>query len=499
MKKGITSYIATFALTMLGLISAACNSANSTWGVEPQDYSGTAVTAFSLKVDGSVLNNLDSVFFSIDQNRALIFNASPLPYGTEIDSLAVSISSNTCSACQLIVPATTDKEEVTVDYLTNPDSFLDFSRGPVTLKITSADGEFERSYQIRINVAKDVADSLYWDKLNAGALKTVNGFNRSRTVKAADKAYTLSTSPAGNALISVFVPATDNGGGQWGDTYAPRFNNAAAPSLDTQSFSATESGLFCVLGTDGTLYTSTDFGRNFTTADHGWKAISAPYTDGILGVKNNAGSLSYACWPSSIWAAAGNAIDPEFPVTGASDAAVFTTKWAVRPQAVIAGGRTAAGEITGASWSFDGNKWARISTSLPAGEGWSLSRYTIAVTDSDTWDIERRDVLVALGGMNAEPCTGVYVSRDMGVTWVKGSKELQLPDYIPFATGASLLCFDKTLTESGTPGASTLAVKPITEWPCPYLYLFGGYTPDGTPLPQYWSGVVNYLTRKPIQ
>ena len=121
------------------------------------------------------------------------------------------------------------------------------------------------------------------------------------------------------------------------------------------------------------------------------------------------------------------------------------------------------------------------------------------MTDSDTWDIERRDVLVALGGMNAEPCTGVYVSRDMGVTWVKGSKELQLPDYIPFATGASLLCFDKTLTESGTPGASTLAVKPITEWPCPYLYLFGGYTPDGTPLPQYWSGVVNYLTRKPIQ
>ena len=47
--------------------------------------------------------------------------------------------------------------------------------------------------------------------------------------------------------------------------------------------------------------------------------------------------------------------------------------------------------------------------------------------------------------------------------------------------------------------AAPAAIKPITEWQCPYLYLFGGESADGVLLDDYWSGTVNYLTRKPLQ
>lgn len=161
---------------------------------------------------------------------------------------------------------------------------------------------------------------------------------------------------------------------------------------------------------------------------------------------------------------------------------------------IITGGLTASGIRTSGTWAFDGNAWARISDKLPSGSGWSLAAFTIAVTDSATWQIDRRNVLIAMGGLGLKPYTDVYVSRDMGVNWKKGSEELQLPEYIPFATGASLIVFEKTMTD-----AAPAAIKPITEWQCPYLYLFGGESADGVLLDDYWSGTVNYLTRKPLQ
>ena len=46
-----------------------------------------AVTRFYLKADSKVMNNLDSVFFSIDLENGVIFNADSLPKGTKISTL----------------------------------------------------------------------------------------------------------------------------------------------------------------------------------------------------------------------------------------------------------------------------------------------------------------------------------------------------------------------------------------------------------------------------
>ena len=49
----------------------------------------TMVCAFSLQQDTLVLSNLDSIFFTIDLDRSLIYNADSLPKGTDISSIAI--------------------------------------------------------------------------------------------------------------------------------------------------------------------------------------------------------------------------------------------------------------------------------------------------------------------------------------------------------------------------------------------------------------------------
>lgn len=501
MKKGFLIYFPAFVLTIMAFAFASCNS-DETWESEPQIYSGTKVTGFSLKANAKVLNNLDSVYFSIDLLEGKIYNASPLPTGTRIDSIAVSISGDACSVAELRINAAADKEAAVINYLTSPDEGVDFSRGPVILHLVSADGQHERDYEIKLNVAAEKSDSLYWDKLQGGAIPGITSGSRAKTVKSGATAIMLSQSASGNVSISTFVPAPQTGGGEWmTESVVPCFTVGvtvvnAAPLLNIATFTATESGSLYVSDYTGNLYHSSDNGANFTKVDSDWETITAPYRDAILGVKNNGGHLTWAAYPPQAWVQSGQAISPDFPIEGVSGSATFSTKWASAQQIVVTGGKTSDGTFTGATWAFDGKRWAKISDRLPAAAGYALSKYTVAETDTVSWRVSQREVLITFGGLGEEPVNEVWISRDMGVNWQKGSDLLQMPEYIPFTTGASLLVFDKLL---GTAGATPLAVKPITTWECPYLYLFGGYDANDALHTTYWSGVVNHLKLKPLQ
>ncbi len=43
------------------------------------------------------------------------------------------------------------------------------------------------------------------------------------------------------------------------------------------------------------------------------------------------------------------------------------------------------------------------------------------------------------------------------------------------------------------------AVTPITEWDCPFIYLFGGYDEQGVLVGNIWRGAINRLIFKPLQ
>ena len=47
----------------------------------------TLVKAFGLQADNEVLTSLDSVYFTVDYNNGLIYNADSLPVGTDISAL----------------------------------------------------------------------------------------------------------------------------------------------------------------------------------------------------------------------------------------------------------------------------------------------------------------------------------------------------------------------------------------------------------------------------
>lgn len=82
-------------LALLLGVFQACNSDDDNEEYTAETYvsaGNTAITAFSLAKNDSVLPYLDSVYFSIDLTTAQIFNADSLPCGTDVSRLIVNIT-----------------------------------------------------------------------------------------------------------------------------------------------------------------------------------------------------------------------------------------------------------------------------------------------------------------------------------------------------------------------------------------------------------------------
>jgi hypothetical protein len=101
--------------------------------------------------------------------------------------------------------------------------------------------------------------------------------------------------------------------------------------------------------------------------------------------------------------------------------------------------------------------------------------------------------------------------------WEEADTLMQLPPSVPRRTRAQAFVFNQTLTSRSAStwapvyslDIPTLAVKTknvnsratteITEWECPYIYLFGGVGATGETYNTMYRGVVNRLTFKPLQ
>ena len=97
----------------------------------------------------------------------------------------------------------------------------------------------------------------------------------------------------------------------------------------------------------------------------------------------------------------------------------------------------------------------------------------------------------------------LYTSVDYGIKWNVGGQLLQLPDFIPSFYGAQAFVAESTLSVSRNSiwneYVSSRATAPITEWDCPYIYIFGGYDKDGNLNRSIWRGTINRLSFKPLQ
>ena len=107
------------------------------------------------------------------------------------------------------------------------------------------------------------------------------------------------------------------------------------------------------------------------------------------------------------------------------------------------------------------------------------------------------------------------------MNWEKAGKLLQQAALIPGRSGAKGFIYKQTLhvpqkasrsqrwtslvpTNTSSPAGNIVSrpaqylTKPVSEWECPYIYLFGGYGEDGNFMARVRRGVLARLAFTPI-
>lgn len=461
-----------------------------------------AVTAFSLSADLRVMKNLDSVYFSIDLEHGVIFNADSLPKGTPVTKLIPKITYPSSVKTASITMSGGENRTGTVNYLANPTDTIDFT-GDVTLTLGTANNAVTKTYTLKVNVHKEDPDTLYWDRLalsslpsrliNPAAQKTVNYLDGGALcmVEESDGSYTVAV-------------AEDIFKAQW---TKEAVTLGFTPEIRTLRSDA--SGTLYILSTTGELYTSTDT-TTWTQAASGWNEVIGMYGQTLLGIAGTAGAQTMVSYPSGNIAEM--ALPQDFPQYGFSEPIEFTNRWTPYPTIVIVGGYPYPSDGNSAVWGFDGTTWTNLAEkSLPALEGLAVVDYYSYLSSDSNSLLREFEVYLAFGGRLSDGTTNrtVYVSYDHGINWFEAQNYLQLPPEI--ATGYQL-----DALAIGTPMQSNLSDRwrlvkkdgrsrlpfqvdgDVIKWECPYIFLFGGLDQKNVLNSEIRSGVLQRLTFVPL-
>lgn len=489
------------AVTAMGI--ASCNKKED----EPTDETVTivtlpnvAVTSFKLKADKNVMTNLDSVFFSIDLQHGVIYNADSLPKGTKIDKLIPNIKYSSAITTASIVMEGGNTREGTVDYIKHPNDSIDFT-GNVQLIVATKDDEMTKTYTLKVNVHKEEPDSLVWDEVAVAQLPSRMASPRNqKTVDYNGKVMSLIEENDGSFTLS----SSDN---LFNNTWEK--NEVSLPFRpDIRSLAASTEAIY-ILDDSGMLFSSLD-GMSWTSTGETWNRIIGGYTNTVVGIKTGSQGLEYSQYPLS--SLNQKNIDPEFPIDGFSNFVTHSNKWTSSPVAFFCGGVKSDGTFSDCAWAFDGAEWISLAQSnFPALKGSSLIPYFTFRNTTNTIYPSQMEVWMLLGGEmeGGEFNRTVYISYDNGVNWKKGDAFIQLPNVIPAMT----LCDNMVLytsKETNISNAWNVVTKSyrtksdwsvdgdILSWECPYIYLIGGFDTNSVLCNTIWRGALNRLSSAPL-
>lgn len=491
------------AAAIIAMGAAACNSDSDdtvdTGFTSDNIYSATAITAFYIQANSSILNNLDSCYFTIDLVQSKIFNADSLPYGTDVTKLVPSISTNGSSLIEISVSGSSVMNDTTFTYSSDASDSIDFSTpSKVSVRVVSLNSSYSQTYDISVNVHTVKSDSLEWGSM---AWKDMQySPDEQKTIEFGDDIITLFHNASGYNVLTAPDPESTG-----------TLSAASFPSTPViSSFAATNEALYC-LGDDGSLMTSTD-GAAWTATGETWSHIYGGYIDKLLGLEKSGDEYYHVSYPadgSNVKAAL------DCPVSGTSQLVILENIWFENPIALVVGGRISNGNLTGATWGYDGNVWAKLSLApiTTQYEDMTVFPYLALRSTTNWWRLTDNSAILAMGGRKSDSSVSdsVYISFDGGIHWDMADESLQLPDVIPPFANAQAIVRDITFTSRSTSGSawneiSTLrrnpysrAVEPITSWDAPFIYLYGGVDEAGTLYPTVWRGAINQLTFKPIE
>lgn len=486
------------ALTVISL--SACNEkSDDTSTYAPS--SSVAVSSFRFRPDTEVMSDLDSVFFSIDLQHGVIFNADSLPVGTNVQRL-IPIIVYPSGVTSATIQTSGGEYEETIDYKKTPTAEVDFS-GDAYLTLVAEDGVTTATYRLKVNVHKQDPDEMLWDDMAIASIPSRFASPAAQgSAILGTTAYCLTEESDGSMTLA---KSDDLLNGQWDKT---ALTLPFTPDLSTLTASARE---LAILDRGGNLHVSTD-GSSWTATGCRWLSLTGGYGDYLLGIAENGNGFVHTAWPAGTFEE--SALEQDFPVKGSSDMALFDNKWAAHPTGVIVGGVTADGAYSSATWAFDGLRWAKISNgAIPAVTGASLVPYYSYIQTSALWMQTEYSCWLLTGGLKEDGTVNrdIYISYDCGINWRKGSDNIQFPDAMPDIYGSDLVVMNTDMSSSLEDSWKKIAPRkaPLRRikyeldgttisWECPYIYLFGGYTADGRFYPYIRRGVLRRLTGTPI-
>ncbi|MBQ7689755.1 MAG: hypothetical protein IJT30_00965 [Muribaculaceae bacterium] len=481
MKSVKTLYAVVLALLLAsGVVSCKKDKDSDDTFVYTTSTSSTLVSSFALVANSDVMANLDSVYFTIDPERGLIYNADSLPVGTDVSALKVTVGFKSAVSQAVFSVTDANQSRTEYEYTSTSSDAMDFRYG-VRLTVTSSDGACVKDYEVKVNVHQIEPDSLVWPMSARRNLPGATDVNYALGIAMQEGRYwCLLHNQDGYVMSQAATPA-----GPWTTTKI-----GGDFAADASTLSATEQALW-VLGGDGRLLTSAD-GLSWAATDVQWTSLIGIYQDRVLGlVPGEDGTLLFDEYPRrSDFTPTG--VPADFPVKRFSQLVTVTGSWAVAPQAVLVGGVQADGAPSAATWAFDGATWAKInspSSVLPPLDGPTLLSYYTHVMDTQTLKVSRRVTWLVLGGhlKDGTANTTTYVSNNQGITWLKGASSLAQAPSMPSLYCARAWVYDATLSQDGV------------QWQCPYIYIAGGLDFDGFLHNDIWQGVLPRMTFKPLK
>lgn len=493
-----------FLLAAAVISLAGCNKEEeSTLKTVTMNVPAVAVTNFYLRADNKVLHGLDSVFFSIDLENGVIFNADSLPKGTKIEKLIPVMTFSSTVEGAVIEMTGGNARTGSVDYKKNPTDSIDFS-GRVQLTLTSKD-DLKRTYELKVNVHRSEPDSLSWGQTAYAELPCEGQSPRAqRTILNGNTYYCLTEENDGTHTLAT---TTDLFSYQWSRR---KVSVPAGANIETLCIA---SDVFYLLDSDGHLLAAPSATMTWEATGEKWINLTGVYDGHVLGLALKDGKVMHAHYP-----AGGNIVDTpaaaSFPVKGHTIMQPIENDWTNEPTGFLFGGETASGELSSSVWAFDGESWIEIDNGgAPALSGAVLCPYYNYRKTSTSWLQTEYKAWFIFGGRMTDGTLNrtLYISYDNGVNWRKASQLLQLPDFIPGLEGADCVLGRKSM-ESNLDEAWTRAAMPRDtprriayeidgydiRWECPYIYIFGGRTASGELNSRVWRGVLERLRFIPL-
>jgi hypothetical protein len=481
---------ALLSLTMLN----SCNKDDDKDTVETYSTSAqtTLIKAFGLQADSEVLASLDSVYFTVDYDNGLIYNADSLPVGTDISALKVKIDFfNTVNSAVFNISGATAQSDTAITYTSSMNDALDFT-GKTILTVTSYDKTRVKDYQVKVLVHKENPDSLKWSQSWRRDLPGLTSRTKAfKVVRQGDMYRAMSYDGSACYLMTSSSPTGSWSSGQANVPFEPQ----------VASLEATADALY-MLDSAGGLWTSAD-GMQWNATGVKWHSILGAYGTRLLGIAHDGSAYLHDEYPRSEDFEP-VAVEDGFPVAHASDMIVTDNTWTVSQQAIIVGGVDANGHSLSDVWGYDGSTWGKInntsSSVLPALTDATLFPYYTYKSLPGIRRYARQSTWYVMGGKLADGSLNgnIYLSSTQGITWSVGDSTMAQPSFIPRFYGAQAMVSNETLNVGGAAGAPRRVQALVTSWDCPYIYLFGGYNDRGELLPSVWRGVYNRLTNTPV-